>query len=442
MRKLPIDTLIKPIDAFIHRENTSGLILFLSLVLSMIWVNSPYHQSYHNFWETPVNISAGNFQLNYTLHHWINDGLMSIFFFVVGLELKREFIGGELASPKKAILPIAAAAGGMIFPALIYLYFNQGTSAASGWGIPMATDIAFAVGLLAFVNNRVPAGLKVFLTALAIADDLGAVLVIALFYTKQLSLLHLGVAVIFSFVLLSGNLLGIRKSLFYVLIGLVGIWLPMLLSGVHATIAGVIIAFLIPARTRVNEEEYVKNIRALTDEFEKEIPDPTVLLTTKQHVILQNIKEITAYAETPLQKIESALHPWVAYIIMPLFALSNAGMSIHFDFFSNFKYSITSGVAFGLVAGKFIGVTLTSFLLVKLKIAYLPKYVTWLHMAGAGLFAGIGFTMSLFIAGLAFTDPLMIEQAKYGIIAASTLSALLGMFVFRLFIPPVQQLMD
>jgi len=431
MQLSPIDKLMKPIDSFMHRENTSGIILFVSLVISLIWVNSAFSHSYHEFWETPISLTIGSFLLTNSLHHWINDGLMTIFFFVVGLELKREFMAGELASPKRAILPLFAALGGMIVPATIYFILNPTGPGSSGWGIPMATDIAFAIGLLAFVNNKVPIGLKVFLTALAIADDLGAVLVIAFFYTAEVSFQNLGIAAFFLMILIGGNMLGIRQTLFYVVIGVVGIWLPFLLSGVHATIAGVLIAFVIPARTKINEEEYTDNIKKLNDQFRKEIPINTTLLSSNQHQILQEIKRTTLYAQTPLQKFEHQLHPWVAFFIMPVFALANSGMIIDGTFFSAFTNSVTLGVTFGLVAGKFLGVILFSLLIVKSGLASLPQNTNWKHMSGAALFAGIGFTMSLFIAGLAFTDPALIDLAKYGILTASAIAGISGILVFK-----------
>lgn len=434
MKNIQIDKLLQPLQRFIHQEQASGIVLFASLVVAMAWVNSGYAHAYHELWETTISFGLGNAHIAQSLHHWINDGLMAVFFFVVGMELKREFRGGELSSPKKALLPIGAALGGMVVPALIYFLFNRHENSLSGWGIPMATDIAFAIGLLAFVSNKVPFGLKIFLTALAIADDLGAVIVIAFFYTSDLSLLHLGIGIFFFFLLIIGNIIGIRSVLFYVLVGIAGVWLPFLLSGVHATIAGVLVAFAIPARTQINEKEYVAKIDALNREFEKEIPNDTSLLTYHQNFLLQQIKSLTLLAETPLQKLEYVLHPWVAFLIMPLFALANAGIEINAGIVHAFDNPVTLGVAAGLIIGKFAGVMSFSAIMIGLGIASLPAHTSWKHMCGAALFAGIGFTMSLFVANLAFTEAALIDQAKYGIIFASSLAGIAGILVFKYWI--------
>ncbi len=425
MRKTPIDKLTQPVHHFIHQEFTGGIILFVCVILAIAWVNSPFAEGYHHLWDITFSIGFNDDVLKHSLHLWINDGLMAIFFFVIGLELKREFMDGELSTFRKALLPMGAALGGMLVPAAIYAAINYGTASAGGWGIPMATDIAFALALLSLAGKHIPTAVKVFLSALAVADDLGAILVIAFFYSSSIELLPLAIAGGFLLILVLGNYLGVRNTGFYVLLGF-GVWVCFLLSGIHATIAGVLVAFTIPAATKVNEKEYSATLRQLTHEFEREIPNRSTLTTPKQHRTIQTIKQVSTDAETPLQKIEYALHPWVAFVIMPLFALANAGMVIGSDFFSSLINPVSLGVSLGLVVGKFTGVLLFTWLLVKSGAAELPEGTRWGHVTGVALLAGVGFTMSLFISGLAFTQTGMIEQAKYGILLASCLAGAAG----------------
>ncbi|WP_421945049.1 Na+/H+ antiporter NhaA [Pedobacter sp.] len=428
--KSPIEKIIAPVSRFVHLEYTSGIVLLISVVLAIIWANSAFNESYHHLWDTHFMVGLGEHLLDKPLHIWINDGLMALFFFVIGLELKREFMEGELSTFSKALLPMTAALGGMLVPAGIYFLINRGTSADHGWGIPMATDIAFALALLSMAGKHIPGSIKVFLSALAVADDLGAVLVIAFFYTGQVNFVALGIAGIFLIVLIIGNAMGIRSSAFYLIIGIV-VWIGFLLSGVHATLAGVLVAFTIPARTKIDEEVYSNTLRKLTDDFDREIPSNSTLTTPDQHQTIQQVKHLSLAAETPLQKIEHALHPYVAFLVMPLFALANSGILIGADFFSAIINPVSIGVTVGLVLGKFIGILLFSFIMVKLRIAKLPEGGTWKHMIGVSLLAGIGFTMSLFISGLAFSNPQYVEQAKYGILIASVLAGILGTLVLR-----------
>jgi len=428
--KTPIEKIIAPVSRFVHLEYTSGIVLLISVLVAILWANSSLGESYHHLWETPFKIGLGEHLLDKPLHIWINDGLMALFFFVIGLELKREFMEGELSTVSKALLPMTAALGGMLVPAGIYFLINRGTGAEHGWGIPMATDIAFALALLSMAGKHIPGSIKVFLSALAVADDLGAVLVIAFFYTGQVNFMALGIAGIFLLILIIGNAIGIRNSIFYLILG-IGVWIGFLLSGVHATLAGVLVAFTIPARTRIDEQVYSKVLRKLTDDFDREIPSNSTLTTPDQHRTIQQVKNLSLAAETPLQKIEHALHPYVAFLIMPLFALANSGILIGADFFSAVLNPVSIGVAAGLVFGKFIGILLFCFLMVKLGIARLPEYSNWTHMTGVALLAGIGFTMSLFISGLAFSNPEYGEQAKYGILIASVLAGVLGTVVLR-----------
>lgn len=430
MQKSPIDKILKPVNKFIHLEFTSGIILFACVVVAILWVNSPWHDSYHHLWETNFSVHFAEAGLDKPLHVWINDGLMALFFFVIGLELKREFMAGELSTLKKASLPMVGALGGMAIPALMYVAFNNGLESSHGWGIPMATDIAFALALLSLAGRNVPASVKVFLSALAVADDLGAVLVIAFFYTSHIAIVPLITGLFLLLILALGNRLGIRSSLFYLLLG-VAVWGNFLLSGVHATIAGVLVAFTIPARTRINEKEYVSNVRAQLLSFEHAIPQQGSLTTSEQHGNIEKIKSLSLDAETPLQKIEHALHPWVAFLIMPVFALANAGMVIESDFFSSLVNPVSMGVITGLVVGKLTGILLFCWIAVKMKVADLPADAKWGHLVGVALLAGVGFTMSLFITGLAFDNEVMITQAKYGILVASLVSGVAGLLVLK-----------
>ncbi|EOR93289.1 Na+/H+ antiporter NhaA type [Arcticibacter svalbardensis MN12-7] len=429
-QKTPIEKLIAPVNRFIHLEYTSGIVLLASVVIAIIWANSAYNDLYHHIWDITFSIGVNELILKHSLHIWINDGLMAIFFFVIGLELKREFMNGELSTLRKAILPMSAALGGMILPAVIYYAINIHSGAAHGWGIPMATDIAFALALLSMAGKNIPASVKVFLSALAVADDLGAVLVIAFFYTVQVNFVALAVAGIFLLVLICGNFLGVRNTMFYVIIG-IGVWIGFLLSGVHATIAGVLVAFTIPAVTRINETVYSDNLKKLTHQFEKEIPSNSTLTTPSQHETIQHVKTLSLAAETPLQKIEYALHPWVAFFIMPIFALANSGIVIGADFLSSVINPVSIGVAAGLVVGKFIGILLFTCVMVKFGLGSLPQGANWKHMTGVALLGGVGFTMSLFISGLAFSKPEFVDQAKYGILIASILAGLAGSLVLR-----------
>ena len=432
LQKSPIEKIIAPVNKFIHLEYTGGIVLFASVIIAIIWANSPYHESYHHLWDIKFSIGFDQYVLNKPLHVWINDGLMAIFFFVIGLELKREFMDGELSTLKKASLPMMAAFGGMIFPAIIFFLINKGTAAEHGWGIPMATDIAFALALLSIAGKHIPGSLKVFLSALAVADDLGAVLVIAFFYTSNLNFVPLGIAIVLLLILLAGNRLGVRSTAFYLLIG-IAVWIGFLLSGVHATIAGVLVAFTIPAATRINENYFSSKLRKLSDEFEQEIPNNSTLTTPNQHITIEQVKNLTLAAETPLQKIEYALHPWVAFVIMPLFALANAGIIIGADFFAALANPVSIGVIAGLIAGKFTGILLFTWIMVRSGLSQLPEQARWGHITGVALLAGVGFTMSLFISNLAFENPGFMEQAKYGILTASVIAGAMGVFLLKYF---------
>ena len=374
----------------------------------------------------------GNFDLTASLHHWINDGLMALFFFTIGLEIKREVLAGELSSFKKAGLPIMAAVGGMIVPALVYVIINYNNPQfMNGWGIPMATDIAFALGLMAMLGKRVPISLKIFLTALAIADDLGAIMVIAIFYTESINMAELINAAVFLGVLIAANRLGVRSTIFYALVGGLGVWTSFLFSGVHATIAGVLIALTIPVRPRINELTFIQRLYTCLDVFKKTDPNDKSLLTEAQSKVISRIGKHVDDANTPLQKLEHSLHPVSIYFILPVFALSNAGVHIKGDVFEMLLHPISLGIIGGLIIGKFIGITLFTKLFVRFKFASLPPGVSWQHIYGMAFLAGVGFTMSMFISDLGFDDKRYVEIAKVGILAASLIAGIIGISILR-----------
>ncbi len=424
----------KPLNAFgisrfISEEAYGGIILIFATIAALIWANSTFYESYHHLWhELKVGFVWGEINMVGSLHHWINDGLMALFFFIIGLEIKREIMGGELSSVKKASMPIAAAIGGMVIPAALYaLVAINYPEYINGWGIPMATDIAFALGLLALLGKRVNINLKIFLTALAIADDLGAVMVIAIFYTDSIDFNELYTAAFFLGVLSIANIAGVRRTVFYALVGFIGVWIAFVFSGIHATIAGVTIALTIPARTKISENDYISKLSKYLDKFKKEKPNNSSLLTKEQVHLISDIEDLNEKAHTPLQKLEHALHPVSTYFILPVFALSNAGVHIEGSIIEMLIHPISLGIIAGLVLGKFIGISFMSHLMVWLKISNLPEGVTWKQIYGVAFLAGIGFTMSMFISDLAFKEEEFKQIAKVGIMAASLISATIGM---------------
>ena len=430
-KKEPIEVLLNPINEFLHKEASGGILLIICTVVALVWANSPWSDSYHHLWHTYINIDFGNvLNLNYSLHHWINDGLMAIFFFTVGLEIKRELLVGELSSMQKASLPIAGAIGGMVVPALLYVIFNSGGQGADGWGIPMATDIAFVVGIMALLGSRIPLTLKIFVLALAIADDIGAVLVIAIFYTAEISTTALIVAGVVLILLIVLNRLGTKSLIAYTILGII-LWLAFLKSGVHATIAGVLLAFAIPASSRFNTQEFSDRVKHLINKFDETGEHWKNVLNNaeRQHDVMA-IENSCEKVLTPLQRFEHGLHPWVAFFIIPIFALANAGVTLAgLDVLNALFSPISLGIIIGLFIGKQVGIFAFSFFAVKMKFASLPEGVNWKNLYGAGVLAGIGFTMSLFIAGLAFNDPALIDLSKIGVLAGSLFSGIVG-YVF------------
>lgn len=414
---------LRSFQRFARMEASGGILLFVCTLVALFWANSPWEESYLRLWHTHVSLGFGGAVLAKPLLLWINDALMAIFFFVVGLEIKQEVLVGELASPRKALLPIVAAVGGMVVPAGLYAAFNAGGPGAAGWGIPMATDIAFSLGVLALLGKRVPLALKVFLTALAIVDDLGAVLVIALFYTHEISWASLAVAAIFLILLVLANRLGIRHSLVYAVLG-AGLWLAFLKSGVHATVAGVLVAMTVPARARIDPAEFLARSRQLLGDFERGKASGVWREET-----IYSIGRACSAVGAPLQQLEHSLHPWVTFGILPLFALANAGVTLTGNFTQALFDPVSLGILFGLVVGKSVGVTLFSWLAVRAGWASLPAEIGWRHIHGVAWLAGIGFTMSLFIAALAFGEAPPLATAKLAILTASVVAGVVGWLI-------------
>lgn len=417
-----------PFEQFIHKETTGGYLLMVCTVIALLVVNIGFNEGYLHLLHTPVGFNFGPWELEKTLHHWINDGLMALFFFVVGLEIKREVLVGELSDIRQASLPIVAALGGMIVPAAIYAAVNLNTEAVAGWGIPMATDIAFAVGVMVLLGTRAPKALMTFIVALAIVDDLGAVVVIAVFYTETI---HMGplilVGILFALLVLM-NFLGIRKPLPYFIVGLI-LWLAMLKSGIHATLAGVITALTIPAASKFEPQKFSEKMRSLLDRFDTHHkPGVNIMNNHEQSALLQTFEGGVHLVETPLQRLEHNLHTPVAFIIIPLFALANAGILIELSSLgSTLAHPVAIGVMLGLILGKFIGIAGFSYVAIKLGIARLPPSVRFTHIAGASLLAGIGFTMSIFISELAFSgQEEYLLMAKTGVLFASLVAGITG----------------
>jgi NhaA family Na+:H+ antiporter len=425
---------IDTFQQFAQTEAAGGVVLLAFTAAALAWANSPWSASYFHLWEQKITIGSEAFSVSLSLHHWINDALMAAFFFMVGLEIKREMLVGELSSVRHAALPIAAAAGGMIVPALLYSAVNIGGSGAPGWGIPMATDIAFALGILALLGPQVPLALKIFLAALAIVDDIGAVLVIAIFYTAKLNWASLatGGAILLILFLINGA--RVRHPAPYAVLGVM-LWLTFLHSGIHATIAGVVLAMTIPASTRIDETEFVREVRASLDSFQAACgPGTTVLSSGAQQEAISDIEDACEGALSPLMRLEHSLHGLVAFGIMPLFALANAGVRIDLDT-AAVTSPIALGVLLGLVIGKPVGITLASWLAVRAGIAVLPAGVTWRSIRGVSCLAGVGFTMSLFIAALAFPDAERLDTAKLAVLGASLLAGVIGWVTLRKSLP-------
>ncbi len=419
---------ITPFEEFIHQETTSGFLLMACTLIALLVVNIGFNEQYQHLLHTHVGLNFGGWALEKTLHHWINDGLMALFFFVVGLEIKREVIAGELSDIRAASLPIVAAIGGMIVPAAIYAGVNMGGEGAAGWGIPMATDIAFAVGALVLLGTRAPKALMTFLVALAIVDDLGAVIVIALFYTETIHFTPLILGCGIFAILIGMNVVGIRSPLPYFILGLL-LWLAMLKSGVHATLAGVLTALTIPARPKYEPSQFSSLMRKALDKFDTHHkPGVNIMRNEEQQTMLQTMENGVHMVETPLQRLEHSMHTPVAFLIIPIFALANAGIPLELSGLGEtLSHPVTIGVMMGLILGKFLGITGFCFIAIKLGLAKLPQGVSFSQIGGVAMLAGIGFTMSIFIAELAFVGQAeYLLMAKTGILFASLIAGVVG----------------
>ncbi len=426
----PIERLLAPFREFANSSAASGILLIAAAVIALGWANSPFSASYEGLWGTQLTIGLGDAVLSMTLLHWINDGLMAVFFLVVGLEIKREVLVGELASARRAALPIAAALGGAVVPAILFVLIVGAGAGARGWAVPMATDIAFALGVLALVGDRIPIGLRVFMAALAIVDDLAAVLIIGLFFTSDVSVPWLAVAGGCLAALVAANRLGVRRPVVYVVVGLF-LWLAILQSGVHATVAGVLLAMTIPARTRLDSAGFAARAGRIVEHLVRREDRDEPATIEAHHDALWELETITERAQAPMLRFEHGLHPWVAFVIVPIFALANAGVALGEDLGALITDPVVLGVVIGLVVGKQIGITAAALLVVRTGVASLPPGVTRTHIYGVAWLGGIGFTMSLFISDLAFDGGPILTAAKVGILAASLIAGVGGYLILR-----------
>ncbi|MBK8189126.1 MAG: Na+/H+ antiporter NhaA [Vampirovibrionales bacterium] len=434
---------IGPFQKFFQLSASGAILLLLAALTAFLLANSPLAGGYNQFWNTPISIAFGPFSSAHSLHFWINDGLMAIFFFVVGLEIKRELLVGELSTRKQAMFPIMAAIGGMLLPGLIFSAFNPpGSAYFTGWGIPTVTDIAFAIGVLALLGDRVPLGLKVFLTALAIIDDLGAVLIIALFYSHAIEWHYIILSIALIGVLMLMNRSGARQLLYYAILG-VALWYAMLMSGVHPTLAGVLLAFTIPANSKIRADQFCEDGVSTFNRIAttcSRIEDCSILSEKDYQESVQHIETLCEEAQSPLQRLEHSLGPWVTYFIMPVFALANASVSIgSYHLTDALLHPVTLGILLGLIFGKQLGITAFAWLSVRLGWTTLPVGISWAQVYGASCLGGIGFTMSIFITNLAFAEPELISAAKIGILLASLLSGILGCLALWRFLPKRSQ---
>lgn len=419
----PVSRLLLSAEHIIHSEVVAGASLFVAAVIALLWANSPWKETYHVLVSIPIGFTFGSFSFSLDLRHWVNDALMVIFFFVVGLEIKREFVHGELAEWPSAIFPVGTAVGGMIIPALLYWLFNRQHDTVAGWGVPIPTDIAFALGVLALLGKRIPMQLRLALLALAVVDDIGAILVIALFYASSFSWLAFGCAGIILGAILGMRWIGVRTVPLYVGVG-AGFWLAVQLSGVHATIAGVILGALTPASAWFSHPTFGDRIEPLLRRFKSTQRHAD---TESAKVVLGQIETLTQETEPILDRLQRIVSPWVSYGVLPLFALVNSGVTLSTEHIQTaLSTPVTQGIVFGLCIGKPLGVLGASWMMVQLKVAPLPRGLNWAHLWALGLLAGIGFTVSLFITGLAFDSREYMEQAKIGILTASLVAATMG----------------
>jgi NhaA family Na+:H+ antiporter len=431
----PLALALAPLEDFV-RTSVSGIgFLLLGTVVALVLANSPLSEAYARFWETKLTVGTPDFAITTSLRHWVNDGLMALFFFIVGLEIKREFLVGELRVPRQAALPIAAALGGAIVPGLVYLAFNLNSEAARGWGIPIGTDTAFSLGVISLLGSRVERRLLVFLTAFAIVDDIVAVLVIAFFYTETISWTALAVVVALLVILIVANVGGVRYWPLYAFLGL-GVWVAVYESGVHGTIAGVLLAMTVPARSWINPSEFLRRARNALQAFESACDTASSMLSNEeQQQAAQTLGRLSEEVETPMTHLEHRFNPWVAYGILPIFALANAGIPLLSGLGQALASPVAWGVLAGLVLGKPVGITLFTWLAVRLRIADKPATIAWQQIAGVALLGGIGFTMSLFITDLAFAEGPFANPARIGILFGSLIAGGGGYLVLRATLP-------
>ncbi|MCB0559832.1 MAG: Na+/H+ antiporter NhaA [Lewinellaceae bacterium] len=430
-----IHNLTLPFRQFIRQEASSGILLIICTVIALAWANSPLSGFYFSLWETPVSVTIGTSSFSKPLLLWVNDGLMAIFFFSIGLEIKREVIDGELSSFRKAALPMVAALGGMLVPAGLFFLLHRGNEGIESWGIPMATDIAFSLGILSLLGSRAPLSLKVFLTAFAIVDDIGAVLVIALFYAHEVDWNALAIsASLLAFLFICNFLFSIKRNWVYIIVG-AGVWYYVFKSGIHPTIAGVLVAFTVPATNNIRLKHFTQSIRDFLDDFRIEkAKEGGPFLPQKELDTLAGLKSNVRAVQPPLQRMEYLLNDFVAYFVMPLFALANAGVMLRGGLEVAYQ-PLFLHIAVALLVGKIVGIVVFSWVAVRLRVAGLPTGANWTQMAGLGFLGGIGFTMALFIANLALEDGALLAQAKLGILAGSLVAGALGYFLLRWSLP-------
>ncbi|MFD0799177.1 Na+/H+ antiporter NhaA [Maribacter chungangensis] len=421
--------LLTPFQKFVKIESFSGILLLVTTIIALVWANSPWGEVYSSLWQFEIGITSSYFELKKPLLLWINDGFMAIFFFLIGLEIKRELLIGELNSAKKMVFPLVGAIGGMAIPVLFYVFLNENPETFKGWGIPMATDIAFSLAILNLLGSRVPLSLKIFLTAFAIVDDIGAVLAIAIFYSSNIDLTMLGSAFVLLGILYALSYRGFFSKFLLVVFGAI-VWTLFLKSGIHPTLAGILLAFSVPIQQKIETHAFIDNLEAIIQKIKGAKRLDTPILSREQIAHIDDLENWTDRYQSPLQHLEHGLHDWVAYFIIPLFALANAGVIISADLTLDTAMIVTLVVC--LVLGKGLGITAVVFIAQKLKIIEIPKDLRPQHIVGVAFLAGIGFTMSIFIGSLAFADsPMYIDSAKIGILIGSFVSAILGYAVLR-----------
>ncbi len=421
--------IISPFQKFVKIESFSGILLLITTITALIWANSPYGESYRSLWQYKIGFITEDFELNKPLILWINDGLMAVFFFLIGLEIKREFLIGELNSIKKISFPIFGALGGMIIPVMLFLVLNQNPETVKGWGIPMATDIAFSLAILKLLGDRVPLSLKLFLTAFAIVDDIGAVLVIAIFYSGNINVILLFAALILLGILYALSFKGYYSKFVNIILGII-IWILFLKSGIHPTLAGILLAFSVPIRQKIHTSAFIDNLINITNNIKQTTVSQKPILSKEQIQYIDNLENWTSKFQSPLQHLEHKLHDWVAYFIIPVFALANAGVLLNSEI--NLDVALIRNIIICLVLGNSVGISSIILLAKRIKLIEVPTEISNKQIIGVSFLAGIGFTMAIFIASLAFENsPIYIDSAKIGILIGSLISAIIGFTVLR-----------